>query len=35
MIQQVYIRNIFDSGHAVVQLVEVLRYNPEARGFNS
>ena len=25
----------FQKGHAVVQLVKALRYNPEARGFDS
>jgi hypothetical protein len=27
--------NIIQTGHAVAQLVEALRYNPEVRGFDS
>ena len=30
-----YTRTFLEMGHAMVQLVEALRYKPESRGFNS
>jgi hypothetical protein len=35
MLAHVYSNLVGEGGHAVTQLVEVMRYKPEGRGFSS